>query len=258
MGKATIYFHNDLNIFLAEKPKDRCKTITIRGHETVKHIIESIGIPHTEVDVILVNGVSKGFSWQPVDGDIIEVYPEQNGWSTCEVMKLQPELIGKPRFVLDGHLGKLTGFLRLLGFDSKYQNEIMDDELVEISKNEGRIILTRDRGVLKRAIVKRGYLVRSTDPRVQIKELVNKFSLDKYAEPFSRCVNCNGILQAVPKRKVLDRLEPKTKSYYNDFKICSECKQIYWKGSHFDKIEIFIDKLLGEKRTYHETENFNS
>jgi len=250
MGKATFYFHKDLDMFLSEKSKEGCVSIDIRGHETVKHIIESLGIPHTEVDVILVNGVSKDFSWQPVDGDKIDVYPEQHDWFTCEVTKLQPELKGKPQFVLDGHLGKLTGYLRLLGFDSKYQNEIMDDELAEISSDEGRILLTRDRGVLKRAIVVSGYFVRSTEPRDQVKELVNKFSLEKYAEPFSRCVKCNGILQAVSKGKVFDRLEPKTKLYYNDFKICSACSQIYWKGSHFEEIEAFIEKLLGEKAPY--------
>lgn len=251
MGKATFYFHKDLNIFLTEKSKEGCVSINIRGHETVKHLIESLGIPHTEVDVILVNGVSKDFSWQPVDGDTIDVFPKQDDWSPCQVTKLQPELKEKPRFVLDGHLGKLTGYLRLLGFDSKYQNEIMDDKLAEISRNESRILLTRDRGVLKRTIVERGYFVRSTEPRDQVKELVDKFSLEKYADPFSRCVNCNGLLRPIIKGRVIERLEPKTKLYYNDFKICSVCNQIYWKGSHFKKIEQFIEELIGENRKYH-------
>lgn len=249
MATAKFFIHTDLRIFLAVELENGFVSMDFRGHETVKHLIESLGIPHTEVDVILVNGVSVNFNWYPMNGDKIDVFPMINNWSNLEIKRLQPKINGKPTFALDGHLGKLAGYLRLFGFDAKYQNEITDHELAEISSKENRILLTRDRGLLKRTIVKSGYFVRSIKPRNQTKEVLIKFSLEKYAEPFSRCVNCNGCLVPVPKDLVYDRLEPKTKLYYDDFRICTECQQIYWKGSHFKKMEQFIDDLLGDDRS---------
>ena len=247
MAKAKFFIHKDLRIFLADEAKNGFVSMDFRGHETVKHLIESLGIPHTEVDVILVNGVSVNFYWHPMNGDKIFVFPKKDNWSNLEVNRLQPDINGKPTFVLDGHLGKLAGYLRLLGFDTKYKNEITDHELAEISSKENRILLTRDRGLLKKKKKKTGYFVRSIKPRNQAKEVLEQFSLGKYAEPFSRCVNCNGRLVPVTKEKVYNRLEPKTKLYYDDFRICSECKQIYWKGSHFKKMEQFIEGLLGDR-----------
>ena len=247
MATAKFFIHSDLKIFLADESENEFVSMDFRGHETIKHLIESLGIPHPEVDVILVNGVSVDFNWHPMNGDKIFVFPKIDNWSSLEVNRLQPDINGKPTFALDGHLGKLAGYLRLLGFDTKYKNEIKDDELAEISSKENRILLTRDRGLLKRTIVKSGYYVRSIKPRKQTKEVLEKFSLEKYAEPFSRCVNCNGCLVPVSKDQVYTRLEPKTKQFYDDFRICRECQQIYWKGSHFKKMEQFIEGLLGDE-----------
>ncbi len=246
MASIIICFHGDLKIFLTEDSENRCISVDIKGHETIKHLIESLGVPHTEVDVILTNGASVNFEWRPIYGDTIDVFPKMDNWTNQIIQRLQPEFKEKPKFVLDGHLGKLADYLRLLGFDTNYHNDITDDKLAEISSTENRILLTRDRGLLKRSVVKYGYFVRSTEPKNQVVELFRKFSLSKFADPFTRCVKCNGLLRPISKEKVYDRLEPRTKRYYNDFQICSECDQIYWKGSHFNKMEKFVYNLLAK------------
>jgi uncharacterized protein with PIN domain len=148
------------------------------------------------------------------------------------------------RFVLDGHLGKLASYLRLLGFDTLYRNDYDDDELADTSSNQRRILLTRDRGLLKRNRVWFGYCIRARSPGEQVVEVLKRFDLAERAHPFSRCACCNGLLTPVEKVDVFDRLEPKTKLYYDDFRICQDCDRIYWKGSHFERMESQLQDLL--------------
>jgi hypothetical protein len=242
--RASFCFFDDLPLFLAVKKDCRCISVPFKSHETVKHIIESLGVPHTEIELILANGISVDFSYKPEDGDKIDVYAVNEVMSKGRVQKLQPELENKSRFVLDGHLGKLAAYLRLLGFDTCYQNDLCDEVLAEISSSDRRILLTRDRGLLKRSSVLFGYFVRETKPQKQVEEILNKFDLHGEARPFTRCVKCNGILIPVSKKEIFERLEPKTRMFYEDFHLCSTCQQVYWKGSHFKKIEQFVSGLL--------------
>jgi uncharacterized protein with PIN domain len=247
MPVAVFRFHTELNDFLSKEKQQAEIVIPFDGHETVKHLAEALGVPHTEIDVILVNGVSVEFSFQPADGDQIDVYPAQtiNGVS---IIHLQVENLGEMRFVLDGHLGKLASYLRLLGFDSLYRNDYEDQELAEISSRENRILLTRDRGLLKRTQVRQGYCVRGKYPQQQVAEVLQRYDLPEHTNPFSRCARCNGLLTPVPKAEVFDRLEPKTKRYYDDFRKCEACDQIYWKGSHFERMEKNIHEMLNLAR----------
>jgi uncharacterized protein with PIN domain len=246
MYTATVVFHGELNDFLARDQRFTPLLIDFNGHETVKHIIESLGVPHTEVDIVFVNGQSVHFEKKLKPGDNVDVYPSAESVTGNNLVHLKPDDLAVPIFVLDGHLGKLANYLRLLGFDTLYQNDFDDAELAEISFNEKRILLTRDRGLLKRGQVAYGYYVRAKHPKDQLVEIVGKFALEEKAKPFSRCANCNGLLQAVDKRDVYDRLEPKTKLFYDEFSSCDQCDQVYWKGSHFEQMGRFIEEVLSK------------
>ena len=148
------------------------------------------------------------------------------------------------RFVVDNHLGRMAYYLRMLGFDTLYRNDYQDDELAQTAEQEGRILLTRDRRLFMRNQVQRGYWVRSLSPRQQILEVVQRYNLKAQITPFRRCIRCNGILQLVSKEAVLDRLEPLTRLYFDDFRICPDCQQVYWKGSHYERMRQFIDQWL--------------
>ncbi|MBC8496971.1 MAG: Mut7-C ubiquitin/RNAse domain-containing protein [Anaerolineales bacterium] len=243
MPQATFRFYAELNDFLPRERQRADFAHAFDGHETVKHLIETLSVPHTEVDLILVNGDSVGFDYQVREGDWVSVYPMFESMDIKAVSQVRPEPLREPRFVLDCHLGKLTTYLRLLGFDTIYRNDFDDHELAEISSSDRRILLTRDRGLLKRSQVTHGYCVRAKNPKQQVKEILGRFDLTGLAKPFSRCARCNGLLKPVPKAEVYDRLEPKTKLYYEEFRICEACDQIYWKGSHFERMEGFINGL---------------
>lgn len=234
--------------------------VAFNGHETVKHLIESLGVPHTEVDVILVNGKSQDFSFRVSDGDEVGVYPDSEELNPYQLIHLKPESKSQPQFVLDGHLGKLATYLRLLGFDTLYRNDYDDLELAEISSHQQRILLTRDRGLLKRGQVIRGYYIRTKVPRKQVIEVLKRFNLIGRERRFTRCARCNGLLVPVSKAKVINQLEPKTRQFYNEFRICRGCDQIYWKGSHFDRMESQLQEMLDlaaeDPKNQRHTENF--
>jgi uncharacterized protein len=145
-----------------------------------------------------------------------------------------------PRFVLDAHLGKLAGYLRLLGFDTLYRNDYDDATLARISSDEHRILLTRDRGLLKRSMVTHGYYVRETDPQRQAIEVLRRFDLHRSIMPFHRCIRCNGVLRAADKSAIRAALPPRTSEYYDEFRVCDHCGKIYWKGSHYQRLLDFV------------------
>jgi uncharacterized protein with PIN domain len=178
------------------------------------------------------------------NGDRISVYPVFESLDVSSLTRLRPEPLREPRFVLDTHLGKLAHYLRLLGFDTLYDNGYEDDELAQISSREKRILLTRDRGLLKRSIVTHGYCVRGTNPRRQLTEVLRRFDLFEVVQPFRRCIRCNGLLEPVSKEAILHRLPPKTPEYYDEFRRCQACDQIYWKGSHFQRMQQFVERVL--------------
>jgi uncharacterized protein with PIN domain len=159
-------------------------------------------------------------------------------------VNLRPPLPRPVRFVLDTHLGRLAGYLRLLGFDALYRNDTSDALLAALSQQEQRVLLTRDRGLLKRRIVEFGYCVRESDPKQQLISLFHRYRLAAEIEPWRRCLRCNELLEPVTKAEILEQLEPKTKCYFNDFRRCRGCHQIYWPGSHYDRMQAFIDQVF--------------
>ena len=230
MNRAQFLFFGRLNDFLAHDQRDQIIPVGFRERQSIKHLAESLGVPHPEIGQVLVNDREGTLNTITQDGDRVEVHPVPNGFA------------GELRFVLDNHLGRLAAYLRMLGFDCLYENDYDDEELAEIVQNEGRILLSRDRRLLMRKIVSHGYCLRSLDSVEQLREVVERFDLAKRISPFHRCLRCNHLLEPVSKEVVLDRLEPLTKFYFNEFKICPACKQVYWKGSHYEKMQ----KLIAE------------
>jgi uncharacterized protein with PIN domain len=243
MPTATFRFFTDLNDFLPAVQRQITFPHTFNGDASVKDRIEALGVPHTEVGAILVDGHPVTFLYLVQDGDHINVYPHLHNLLLEDQDLLREPYEGEARFVLDVHLGKLASYLRMLGFDTLYRNDYTDEELAQISSENGRILLTRDLGLLKRREVIYGYYIRSHDPNQQVIEVLHRFHLVGDVEPFHRCLACNGLLAAVRKEEILDQLEPKTRRYYDEFYRCRDCGQIFWKGSHFERMQQFIDAL---------------
>jgi len=218
----------ELNDLLPHYRKNVSFSLEFESHQSLKHLIESLGVPHTEFGSVLVNGQPAESSSPLQDGDQVMVYPADF------------PLNGEPCFILDNHLGQLATYLRMLGFDSLYRNDYQDDELSEVSRVEGRVLLTRDRRLLMRKTIRLGYCIHHTDPRQQAAEVLRRFKLTGQVRPFKRCLRCNSPLQQVAKQDIIERLEPLTKRYYDEFRICPSCHQIYWKGSHFEHMQQLI------------------
>jgi len=246
MNTAFFRFYAELNDFL-EPEKRYCDfTVSFPSGQTIKHLIESSGIPHTEVDLILVNGSPVEFSCQLKDQDRVSVYPVFETIDISGINILRPSPLREIKFVLDCHLGSLAVYLRLLGFNVIYRNDFQDEELAEISEKEKYICLTRDRGLLKRKQIMHGYLIRALDPRQQLIEVVRRFQLASRMKPFTRCTRCNGFLHPVPEETVADQLLPGTRSHFHEFSRCDTCGWLYWKGAHYERLQKIVDFFVNE------------
>ncbi|MEN8207054.1 MAG: Mut7-C RNAse domain-containing protein [Pseudomonadota bacterium] len=243
MARVQLRFYEELNDFLAPALRKVEFVHEFDRRASVKDMIESFGIPHTEVEIILVNGHSVDFTYIVQDGDRISVYPMFETLDISPLLRLRPAPLRSPAFVLDSNLGRLARYLRLLGFDCLYQNDFDDETVATIADREQRIVLTRDRALLQRRIITHGYFVREVRPRFQVKEVLARFDLYRLVEPFSRCIRCNGGLQAIDKQVIEDQLEPGTRKYFDSFRRCTACGQIYWQGSHHARSLRLIEEL---------------
>ncbi len=232
--EARFVIYPDLNTFLPPEWRGGEFIVAFESGQSLKHLIESVGIPHTEVGAARVNGAPAGLDYLVNGGDRVEVYP-----ATAETAARPPEL----RFVLDNHLGRLAAYLRMMGFDVLYRNDYQDEALARDSEEQERILLTRDRRLLMRKAVKYGCCLRSLNSRRQLEEVVDRYNLLDAIRPFQRCLRCNTPLVPVDKAEIIDRLEPLTKKYFDEFHICPACGQIYWKGSHYERMRAIIDQV---------------
>ncbi len=246
MLAATFFFYGDLNDFLPGAQRDQGIVQEMAEHAAVKHPIESLGVPHPEVEAILVNGRLADFSYRLQDGDRVEVYPHAMTRLLPEYLPLRPPPPLPVCFVADAHLGRLAAYLRMLGFDTLYRNDYDDHELAAITASEQRVLLTRDRGLLKHKSVVYGYCVREADPHLQLLSVLRRYHLAASVQPWRRCTHCNGLLHDVEKSAIVDRLEPKTKQYYDAFQQCDTCGRVYWQGSHFDRMTAFVERVLSQ------------
>jgi uncharacterized protein with PIN domain len=240
---AEFRFYEELNDFLPKPLRKRSFPARFRGSPAIKDTIEAQGVPHTEVDLILVNGESVGFGHRLRPGDRAAVYPVFESLDITPLLRLRERPLRRPAFVVDANLGKLSRRLRMLGFDTLYDRRYHDAEITDISARENRIVLTRDRRLLFAKRITHGYWVRSVAPDEQVREVLRRLDLSRDIRPLHRCIACNGILQPVAKEDILDHLEPKTRLYYDRFLRCGGCGRIYWEGSHVADMR---ERYLGE------------
>jgi hypothetical protein len=228
MATARFIFHAELNDFLHAGQRNLPCVLNYASHQSLKHLVESLGVPHVETGQILVNGTVAAPNLRPPDSSTVEVFPAH----------LLPP--AGARFVVDNHLGRLAAYLRMLGLDTLYRNDYHDDELAQVASQEERILLTRDRRLLMRKVLIYGYCLRHLEPTEQLAELLERYPIippgGDGGPAFQRCLRCNTLLQPVSKESVLSRLQPLTKLYYEEFFLCPTCDQVYWKGSHVENM----------------------
>ena len=243
MHKVYLRFYEELNDFLPEEKRKKRFVHHYIDRTSVKDLIESLGVPHTEIDLILVNGKSVSFKYLINDGDDISVYPVFESFDISDAQHLRPKPLRKPKFICDVHLGKLSRYLRMVGFDVYYKNDLSDEEILKISLAEKRAILTKDKGILKRKEVTHAYFVRSKDTEEQAKEVIRRFNLQKEIKEFTRCLECNTELTKIAREKISGNLPPKVNQSQEEFYKCPGCGKLYWKGTHHQKMLSFVQRI---------------
>ncbi|QYY31837.1 MULTISPECIES: Mut7-C RNAse domain-containing protein [Cupriavidus] len=244
MVTATFRFYEELNDFLAPDQRRRDLSCPCARAATVKHMIEALGVPHTEVELILVNGESSGFDRMLEDGDRVSVYPKFESLDVSPLLRVRAHPLRIMRFVADAHLGGLAHLLRMMGFDTLYDNHFEDSEIERIAEREGRIVLTRDRELLKRRGITHGCYVRAIKSTPQVREIFQRLDLARSARPFSLCLDCNVPLQPVARDVVADRVPPAVLERHDRFVTCDGCRRVFWEGSHWRCMRALVDELV--------------
>lgn len=224
MSTASFSFSSELERFLAKERRGRPFQYACARAATLKNAIEALGVPHTEVGKVTVNDEPATLQRAVREGDRIEVHARD------------PEMGSDPIFLADAHLGGLARFLRMLGFDTLHRNAFDDAEIRRLAEQEDRIVLTRDRELLKCREVRRGCYVRALKPESQLEEVAARYGLAPLARPFTLCLHCNLALHAVSPEEVAHRVPEKILERHQAFTHCRGCDRVYWPGSHYEKM----------------------
>jgi len=235
-ASAEFRFYEELNDFLAPERRKTTFPVPIDRGRSVKDAIESVGVPHTEVDLVLVDGTSVAFGHVLHGGERVAVYPVFERLDIAPIVRLRPSPLRETRFVLDCHLGKLARHLRMAGFDRLWETDYGDEEIVALSVTQKRVVLTRDKGLLKRRAVERGHFVRETQSEKQFCEVVRAFQLERLLKPFTRCRVCNSTLREVSGESVRGRVPEKVRGAQEDFTECPDCGRVFWRGTHYERL----------------------
>ncbi|MCW5634382.1 MAG: Mut7-C ubiquitin/RNAse domain-containing protein [Rubrivivax sp.] len=244
MVTATFRFYEELNDFLAPARRGHEFTCACARAATTKHMIEALGVPHTEVELVLVNGESVGFGHLLAEGDRVAVYPVFEALDVTPLVRVRAQPLRHTCFVADAHLGGLAHLLRLTGFDTLYDNHFHDDEIERLALSEHRVVLTRDRELLKRRTITHGCYVRALRSEPQLREVFQRLDLARSARPFTRCLACNAALQPVEKARIEAQLPPVVRERYERFSACAGCGRVFWEGTHWRRMRELVDSLL--------------
>ncbi len=244
MPTAEFRFYEELNDFLSPGRRKKSFRYGFADNATVKQAIEALGVPHTEVELILVNGAPVDFSHRIEDGDRVSVYPVFESLDITPLVKLRPKPLRLIRFLTDAHLGALAKRLRLLGFDTRHAGDLTDAEVASLSVAEHRVLLTRDRELLKRKQISHGCFIRQTEPELQLAYVIQRLDLRRAARPFSRCIECNGVLEESTATAVAHRVPGEVARRFNRFWICVDCRRVYWRGSHYRTLSRRVVRAL--------------
>ena len=245
MATVTFRFYEELNDFLAPVLRGRAFEADSARAATVKHAIEALGVPHTEVELILLNGESVNFDRVLQDGDHVSVYPVFEAFDVTPLLRVRAAPLRVTRFVADAHLGGLAHLLRMAGFDTLYDNGYADDEIEAIAARDHRIVLTRDRELLKRRLITHGCYVRALKPKRQLHEIVARLDLRRAARPFALCLRCNAPLQPLDKALAADRVPPMVFARQTRFATCDVCRGVFWEGSHWRSMQALLADVFG-------------
>ncbi|WP_173073009.1 Mut7-C RNAse domain-containing protein [Tenuifilum thalassicum] len=241
--QVSIRLYGSLNDFVAQELKQTNISVGFWGNPTIKDLVESVGVPHTEINLILANSCPVNFSYKPESGSRISCYPKFFFLKNSESC-LQPQVPMPPKFICDAHLGRLASYIRLCGFDTLFNTTFEDRTIIKTSNSEERIILTRDKGLLRCGSARLGYFVRETKPILQLREVIEYFELKDYLAPFSRCSLCNGKITDIEKKEVVNKVLPTTYRCYEKFYCCTKCGHVYWEGSHFRRLKLTLEGML--------------
>ncbi|HZW12928.1 MAG TPA: Mut7-C RNAse domain-containing protein [Noviherbaspirillum sp.] len=244
MVTATFRFYEELNDFLPPERRKQEFGARCARAATTKHMIEALGVPHTEVELILVNGESVGFDRILQDGDRVAVYPKCEALDITPLLRVREHPLRRLCFIADAHMGGLARLLRMAGFDTLYDNNYQDDEIVRLSVEEERIVLTRDRELLKRREITHGCYLHALKPAEQFREIFERLDLARSVRPFSLCLNCNMPLQPIAKANVRDRVPEGVFERYEHFITCDHCHGVFWEGSHWQRMQALLAGLL--------------
>lgn len=242
--KASFRFYAELNDFIPEARRQRAFVYRFSGTPSIKDAVEAIGVPHPEVDLVIVGGASVGWDYHLADGDDVAVYPVFEAIDISPVVRLRPAPLRETRFVVEGHLRKLARWLRMLGFDTRCDAGADHDGVIASALGEHRIILTRDRELLKDGRVTHGYWVRATEPRRQLAEVSARLHLAAQLRPFTRCMDCNGILVEQDAEAVSGQVPPKVRERVRSFRRCEACGKVYWEGTHVARMREMVASLI--------------
>ena len=243
MVTATFCFHEELNEFLPPEQRGREFTVPCARNATTKHMIEALGVPHTEVEVILVNGLACGFDRLLSDGDRVTVYPRSDSLTGEPMVRLREWPLPVIRFVADSHLGGLARLLRMAVFDTLYRNDYRDSEIADVARNDRRIVLTRDRDLLKQRGISHGCYVHALKPARQFGEIVARLDLARSFNPFTLCLECNAPVRDMEKKHVVRQLPTSVQARHEHFTICDHCGRVFWEGSHWQSMRELLDKV---------------
>jgi uncharacterized protein with PIN domain len=244
MARATFRFYAELNDLLPWQWRQRDIVHAFREPASIKDRIEAHGVPHTEVELVQINGEPVDFARPMQDGDRVSVYP------FLAILE-NPRPLRPPyprgRFVLDQHLGRLAAYLRLLGLDCVHRARFDDDALARVAIEEGRVLLSRDRRLLMHRAIVHGGFVHATDPMEQVPEVLHRFGAPEAIAPFTRCMACNGVLRLAAREEVEERLQPDTREYYTEFRECPDCHRVFWDGSHVRRMRAWVEGWLVQR-----------
>ncbi len=227
-AQAFVIVPAELGLFLRPGRRGGPVPVAPDGTSSLGHVVESLGVPLTEVGRLLVNGEPAGLGYRPGHGDVV----------TVDAVR-RPQQLACARFVLDVHLGTLARRLRLAGVDAAYASDAGDDALVEQANAGRRVLLTEDRGLLRRRKLQMGAYVRGARPDEQFRDVLDRFRPP--LAPWTRCPACNGLLSPVARAAVDSLLRPGTRRTYQAFSRCESCGQVYWHGAHSKRLEEIID-----------------
>jgi uncharacterized protein len=245
VSQVLVRVYGSLNDFLPAGHRAAPSCVRFAGRTTVKDLIEGLGVPHPEIDLILANNQPVGFDALAHDGDRIAVYPLFQTLDVRTVSLVRAAPPDATRFVLDGHLAKLARYLRLMGLDALCPPEADDAEIARVALREARIVLTRDHALLKRGTIAHGYFVRETRSSRQLVEVLRRYPTASPV-PFTRCLRCNAALAPVPRHAIEERLQPRTRTHYEEFWECTGCNQLFWKGAHWTRLLSLVETTLAE------------